>query len=76
MQDPEKDADALSGPPYVVEVQPARPEVASEPLNVIPTGWLYQPFASGPRLGEAPVTLGGVASFLTVTPSCALEPFE
>jgi hypothetical protein len=76
VHDPEKDADPLSGPPYVVDVQLAMPEVASEPLKVIPTAWLYHPFASGPRLGEAPVTVGGVASFLTVTPSCALEPFE
>jgi len=60
----------------VVELQPARPDVASEPLKLIPTGWLYQPFESGPRLGEPPVTVGGVASFLIVTPSCDCELFE
>jgi hypothetical protein len=76
VQEPENEAEALSGPAYVVDVQLARPDVPSEPLNVIPTGWLYHPLASGPRLGEAPVTVGGVESFLTVTPSCALDPFE
>src|ERR671937_2006742 len=41
------------------------PDVASVPLKAISTGWLYQPFASGPRLGEPPLSDGGVASFLT-----------
>src|SRR5882724_3730785 len=40
------------------------------------TGWLYHPFESGPRVGEPPVTDGGVASFLIVTPSCDCELFE
>jgi hypothetical protein len=47
-------------------VQVAIPDVASLPLNVTPTGLLYQPFASGPRLNDAPVTFGGVASRLIV----------
>jgi hypothetical protein len=42
------------------------PDVASLPLKLMLTGWLYQPFASGPRLGDPPVTVGGVASLLTV----------
>jgi hypothetical protein len=50
------------------------PDVASVPLNAIPTGWLYQPFASGPLLGDAPVTEGGVASRLTVTDNDAVAP--
>jgi hypothetical protein len=33
----------LSGPLYFKDVQPAIPEVASAPLQSIPTGWLYQP---------------------------------
>ena len=52
------------------------PDVASAPLKLIETGWLYQPFESGPRLGDPPVTVGAVASFLIVTPSCDCEPFE
>src|SRR5262245_9183027 len=65
VQLPENEAPVLSGPPYEVELQLAIPDVASVPLNVMPTGWLYQPFASGPRSGDPPVTLGGVASRLT-----------
>ncbi|HEX2429097.1 MAG TPA: hypothetical protein VHI53_14315 [Gaiellaceae bacterium] len=42
------------------------PEVASEPENEIPTEWLYQSFASGPRPGDPP-TDGGVASRRTIT---------
>lgn len=52
------------------------PDVASVPLKLIPTGWLYQPLESGPRLGDPPATVGGVESFLIVTPSCEEEPFE
>jgi hypothetical protein len=66
VQLPENDALVLSGPLYVVELQLAMPDVASVPVKLISTGWLYQPFASGPRLGDPPVTVGGVASRLTV----------
>jgi len=45
-------------------------------LKLISTGWLYQPFESGPRVGEPPVIVGAVASFLIVTPSCDWEEFE
>ena len=44
-------------------MQLAIPEVASLPLNETSNGWLYQPFASGPRAGDTE-TLGGVASYL------------
>ena len=37
------------------------PEVASVPLQVIPSGWLYQPPWSGPRAGVA-LTDGSVSS--------------
>jgi hypothetical protein len=71
---PENDALVPSGPPYVVELQPAIPEVASVPLKLMPTGWLYQPFASGGRLGDPPVTLGAFASRLTVITGVLYEP--
>jgi hypothetical protein len=60
------DADEESGPEYVVEVHEAIPEVASLPEALIPTAWLYQPFESGPRAAETELSVGGVASFLTV----------
>jgi hypothetical protein len=41
----------------------AIPDVASVPLQLIPTGWLYQPLSSGERLAAA-VTVGGVSSYL------------
>jgi hypothetical protein len=50
------------------------PDVASLPLKVIATGWLYQPFESGPRLGDPPVTVGAVASLFTVTDNEAVPP--
>ena len=34
------------------------------PLQVRPTEWLYQPFASGARAGAAPTPVGGSASIL------------
>jgi hypothetical protein len=40
------------------------PEVASDPLQLIATWWLYQPFESGARAGVA-VTVGAVASYLS-----------
>ena len=75
MQDPDTEAVAVSGPLYVTEVQPAMPDVPSLPLKVIVTGWLYQPFESGARLGVAPETAGGDASLLIVTEICDWEPF-
>jgi hypothetical protein len=41
------------------------PELPSLPENVIVTGWLYQPFASGCRSGFAALTVGGVESYLS-----------
>ena len=54
-------ATGLSGPEYVALVQPSMPEVASTPLKVTVSAWLYQPFASGARPGVA-ATCGAVAS--------------
>ncbi len=48
-------------------MQLAIPDVASFPLNEMPTAWLYHPFLSGPLLADPPVTFGAVASRLTVT---------
>src|SRR5437764_12386376 len=45
------------------------PEVASVPVTVTPTAWLYQPFVSGPRAAAIADTAGGVASRLIVTSS-------
>ena len=70
---PELAAPALSGPLYVAEEQFATPDVASLPENTILSGWLYQPFASGGRLG-APLTAGGVASYLSDTAALAVFP--
>jgi hypothetical protein len=50
------------------------PEVPSVPLKLMPTGWLYQPFESGPRLGDPPVTVGAVASLFTLTDNDAVPP--
>ena len=69
VQVPENEALAVSGPPYPAPLQFAIPDVASVPVKLIPTGWLYQPFESGPRSGDPPLTLGGVESFWIVTPS-------
>jgi hypothetical protein len=43
-------------------VQPASPDTPSLPEKATATAWLYQPFASAPRAGDA-VTDGGVASY-------------
>ena len=43
VQLPAAEAAALSGPLKVADVQLAIPDVASSPLNVVPTGVLYQP---------------------------------
>jgi len=42
-QEPLAEAVLLSGPLYVADVQPAIPDSASVPLQVIRTGWLYHP---------------------------------
>jgi hypothetical protein len=55
----------LSGPLYVTEVQPAMPEVASDPVQLIPTAWLYQPFLSGARVAAAETPVGAVSSNLS-----------
>ena len=47
----------------------AIPDTEAVPAAVICTGWLYQPFASGPRWAVSEVTVGGVASRLIVTSS-------
>jgi hypothetical protein len=47
------------------EEQLAIPAVASVPENTTLSAWLYQPFASGGRLGAA-VTAGSVLSILKV----------
>jgi hypothetical protein len=59
-------ASALSGPPYVPEVQELIPDGPPSPVNVTATGLVYQPFASGPRANEA-LTEGGLESLRTVT---------
>ncbi len=41
------------------------PDVASFPANVTVSAWLNQPLASALRDGEAPVTTGAVASYLS-----------
>jgi hypothetical protein len=46
------------------------PDVASVPLQLIPTGWLYQPAWSGMRAAFT-VTAGPVASYWK--PSAAVE---
>jgi hypothetical protein len=61
---PETEAVPESGPPYEADVHEAMPEVPSEPLNEIPTGWLNHPFASAERLGVPPVTVGASLSIL------------
>jgi hypothetical protein len=48
----------------VIEVQEAIPAVASEPLQVIATAWLNQPFESGARAEAAETPVGESASIL------------
>jgi hypothetical protein len=55
-------------------VQLAMPEVASLPLQLIVTGFRYQPFASGERAGVAELAVGAVASILTVFVVTAVVP--
>src|SRR5262245_43944528 len=61
---PLKDPLEVSGPLYVSELHDAIPDVASDAFTLIPSGWLYQPFASGPR-ALIPEMTGGVESFFT-----------
>jgi hypothetical protein len=69
-------AASLSGPLYVPEVQEARPEVASVPLQRIVTGWLYQPLKSGARERCAVTPVGGVASILRRRVTAVARPSE
>ena len=50
------------------------PEVASLPLQLTVTGFRYQPFASGERVGAAVATVGEVASILIVFVVTAVVP--
>jgi hypothetical protein len=60
---------ALSGPAYVAGgLHESIPEVASVPLQLIPTGWLYQFLWSGPRAGVTFDAVGRVASYESVKP--------
>jgi hypothetical protein len=55
-------------------VQLTGPEVASVPLQLIVTGFLYQPFESAERVGAAVSTVGAVASILIVFVVTAVVP--
>jgi hypothetical protein len=46
-------------------VQFTGPDVASLPLQLIVTGFLYQPLASGERVGAAELAEGAVESYLS-----------
>jgi len=59
---PDTFAAPLSGPLYVRDVQVSIPDVWSTPLNVIPTGLVYQPFVPAARAGVPAVVSGGVWS--------------
>jgi hypothetical protein len=48
----------------VIDVQDAIPDVASLPLQPIPTAWLYQPLKSGTRAAVAETPVGGSSSTL------------
>jgi hypothetical protein len=61
-QVPATEAFTLSGPEYVVSVHESIPDIASAPLKLTVSVWLYQPLWSGPRDALAPVTCGAVAS--------------
>lgn len=50
-------------------MQEGGPDTVAVPVAVNCTGWLYQPFVSGPRAGVSDVTVGVVASRLIVTSS-------
>jgi hypothetical protein len=46
-------------------VQVTGPEVASLPVQLIATWWLYHPFVSGGRAGAAELATGAVESYLS-----------
>src|SRR5215475_13755536 len=48
------------------------PDVASEPTNVIVTGWLYQPFESAARSTDAEPTVGASVSILNCSENCVV----
>jgi hypothetical protein len=48
----------------VIDVQEAMPDVASLPVQPIPTAWLYQPLKSGTRPAAAETPVGGSSSTL------------
>src|SRR6188508_2749592 len=50
------------------------PEVASVPLQLIATGWLYQPLKSGFREALAVMPVGGVASILIFRVTAVATP--
>ena len=50
------------------------PEVASLPLQLTETWWLYQSFTSGGRAGEADPATGGVESYLSANEAGAELP--
>jgi hypothetical protein len=54
-------------------MQAATPEVASVPVKVTGSAWLYQPFWSGPREGVADTT-GAVLSSRIVTLTVVSPP--
>jgi hypothetical protein len=60
----------------MTDEQPAIPEVASLPLQLIPTGWLYQPWKSGARERRAVTPLGGVLSILIRRVTAVTWPSE
>ena len=63
----------MSGVEYVFAASHVpRPDVASAPVNETESAWLYQPFSSARRPGEA-VVCGAVASYLS--PKDALRTF-
>jgi hypothetical protein len=66
VHEPETVTAPPSGPLYVADVHDATPDVPSSPVKLNETGFVYQPFESGPRAGE-PLTPGGDESFATVT---------
>jgi hypothetical protein len=73
-QKPLTEASALSGPAYDCGgTQKSMPEVASVPVNVTVSEWLYQPFRSGLREGVA-VTPGAVLSILIVMATVVSPP--
>jgi hypothetical protein len=74
VQPPPELALLLSGPLYVTDaVHDSIPEVASVPLQLIETGWLYQPSWSGGRAALT-ATVGGVESYWSVKSDAVVFP--